>query len=61
MMKLCDVDVAVSRGLDHGAMSVVCQDAISKFMGASANTIMSVSDAAILEAMASAEALVLVI
>jgi hypothetical protein len=47
MMKLCDVDVAVSRGLDHGAMSVVCQDAISKFMGASANTIMSVSDTAI--------------
>jgi hypothetical protein len=54
-----NVDAAVSRGGDHGAVSAVCRDANGRFLGASTRTIKEISDPATLEAIASSEALVL--
>jgi ribonuclease HI len=54
-----NVDAAVSRGQDHGAVSAVCRDETSKFLGASARTINGLSDPTVLEAMACAESLML--
>jgi hypothetical protein len=52
-----NVDAAVSRGGDHGAVSAVCRDANGRFLGASTRTIKGISDPATLEAIACSEAL----
>jgi ribonuclease HI len=52
-----NVDGAVSRNGDHGAISAVCRDENGLFLGASTRTINGISHPATLEAMACSEAL----
>jgi hypothetical protein len=54
-----NVDAAVSREGDHGAVSVVCRNETGRFFGALAKTIQGISDPTVLEAMACAESLCL--
>jgi ribonuclease HI len=59
MEKKINVDGAVARNGDHGAISAVCRDDHGRFVGSSTQTIKGVSDPACLEAMACTEALTL--
>jgi hypothetical protein len=52
-----NVDAAVSREADHGAVGAVCRDSSGLFIGASARTIKGISDPATLESIACAEAI----
>jgi hypothetical protein len=52
-----NVDAAVSREADHGAVGAVCRDSSGRFIGASARIIKGISDPAMLESIACVEAI----